>query len=96
MNKKFVTHPLFHEQTEIKAALNGVASQEQNDGPDYDLMVEAAKYIKQLEKINKILVKQIDMDTGFRLKFRIMHDKMIDLHPAFVRIVEDHFWDLLA
>ena len=51
MNNKFVSHPLFHEPTEIKAALNGVASQEQNDGPDYDLMVEAATYIKQLEDI---------------------------------------------
>ena len=96
MDKKFVTHPLFHDPTEINAALNGVAGHEQNDGPDYDLMVESATYIRKLEQINKILIEQIDIYTGFQIKFRIMSDKMIDLNPKFVRIVEENFWDLLA
>lgn len=46
---KLVIHPLYHNPTDIKAVLNGVASQEGNDGPDYDLMVQAAEYIHQLE-----------------------------------------------
>lgn len=46
---KLVNHPLFNNPTEIKGVLHGVASQEGNDGPDYDLMVQAAEYIHQLE-----------------------------------------------
>lgn len=46
---KLVNHPLFHKPTEIKGVLYGVASQEGNDGPDYDLMVQADEYIHQLE-----------------------------------------------
>ena len=49
MIEKLVEHPRYHQPTEIKAVLNGVASQEGNDGPDYDLMVEAADYINELE-----------------------------------------------
>lgn len=46
---KKVTCNLFHEPVEITNALIAVASQEGNDGPEYDLMMEAADRIRVLE-----------------------------------------------
>ena len=57
---KLVNHPLYHKPTDIKAVLNGISSQEGNDGPDYDLMVKSADYIKELESDNKRLLEWIE------------------------------------
>lgn len=42
-----------------KAVLNGVDSQENCDGPDYDLMVTAADYIQDLEDHIMYLIQEI-------------------------------------
>lgn len=42
---------LFHEPVEITHALVTVASQENHDGPEYDLMMDAANYIRELENM---------------------------------------------
>lgn len=66
MTPRLVTHPLFHDPVEIKGALNGVASQEGNDGPDYDLMVAAAEYIDALERLTVMFAKCMkDIDPQF-------------------------------
>ena len=54
-----ISHPLYHEPTDIKAVLNGVASQENCDGSDYDLMVTAADYIQDLELTIKELRQEL-------------------------------------
>lgn len=66
MKAKLVTHPLFHSPIEIKSALNGIASQEGHDGPDDDLMVEAARYIAVLERrIESLEDHMKDIDPEF-------------------------------
>jgi hypothetical protein len=46
---KIIEYPLFHDPVEITHALISVASQENCDGPEYDLMMEAADWIRKLE-----------------------------------------------
>lgn len=49
--KKMIDYPLFHDPVEITHALITVASQENCDGPEYDLMMKAAEYIRVLESL---------------------------------------------
>ena len=49
--KKMIDYPLFHNPVEITHALITVASQENCDGPEYDLMMKAAEYIRVLESL---------------------------------------------
>lgn len=49
--KKMIDYPLFHNPVEITHALITVASQENCDGPEYDLMMKAAEYIRYLESL---------------------------------------------
>lgn len=51
-----IDYPLFHDPVEITHALVTVASQENCDGPEYDLMMEAADYIRLLESLLGIYV----------------------------------------
>ncbi len=77
MTPRLVDHPLFHEPTEIKGALNGVAGQENNDGPDYDLMVSAAEYIDSLERLTVMFAKCMkDIDPQF---VKIVEDNFWEL-----------------
>ena len=55
MVKRMVVYPLFEKPVPITLALSAVASQENNDGPEYDLMVAASEYITFLEKKIKII-----------------------------------------
>lgn len=72
-----VTHPLFHEPPEIKGVLQGVASQEGNDGPDYDLMVAAADYIDTLERLSVALANRLEtVDPQF---VKIVEDNFWEL-----------------
>lgn len=51
MNTRLVNCPLFDHPVPIAAALMAVASQENHDGPEDDLMVSAAEYIRVLESL---------------------------------------------
>lgn len=51
MNTRLVNCHLFDHQVPIAAALMAVASQENHDGPEDDLMVSAAEYIRVLESL---------------------------------------------
>lgn len=55
-----VVYPLFEKPVPIALALSAVASQENNDGPEYDLMVAASEYIIFLEKKIKIIQEILD------------------------------------
>lgn len=77
MKPRLVSYPLFNGPTEIKGALNGVASQEGNDGPDYDLMVAAAEYIDALERLTVMFAKCMkDIDPQF---VKIVEDNFWEL-----------------
>jgi len=100
--KKIIDYPLFHNPVEITNALVTVASQENCDGPEYDLMMEAAEYIRQLEILNDLLTplaqcgrKALNdhLVSGMVAYFENNHK---DLSPEFVKIVEENFWELLA
>ncbi len=104
---KKVTCNLFHEPVEISKALIAVASQEGNDGPKYDLMVEAADRIRLLESLlaiqNDVISRFYDCHiTGERIHAHLnncLNDWVLmnkDVTPEFVKIVEDNFWGLLV
>ena len=57
---KKVTCHLFHEPVEISKALIAVASQEGNDGPEYDLMMAAAERIRELEAHTDFLYEDVN------------------------------------
>lgn len=57
---KKVTCHLFHEPVEISKALIAVASQEGNDGHEYDLMMEAADRIRELEAHTDFLYEDVN------------------------------------
>ena len=66
MIRKMIKYPLFHNKVDIKGALHGVASQENCDGPEHDLMVCAAEYIQRLEELNDYLSAHLkDLDPEF-------------------------------
>ena len=48
-NMKLIHDPLMGKDMEIKGVLIRLASQENMDGEPYDQLMEAARYIKQLE-----------------------------------------------
>lgn len=60
--KRMINYPLFHDSVEITHALVAVASQENHDGPEYDLMMGAAEYIRVLESVIDLLVNGRDED----------------------------------
>lgn len=55
MNARLVNYPLFDHPVPIASALLAVASQENHDGPEDDLMVSAAEYIRVLERLVDLL-----------------------------------------
>ncbi len=57
---KKVTCHLFHEPVEITKALIAVASQEGNDGPEYDLLMAAAERIRELEAHTDFLYEDVN------------------------------------
>jgi hypothetical protein len=57
---KKVTCHLFHEPVEISKALIAIASQEGNDGPEYDLMMAAAERIRELEAHTDFLYEDVN------------------------------------
>lgn len=99
MQKKIVNHPLFHEPVELTHALVTVASQENCDGPDYDLMIEAADRIRLLETLLDIYVKFAgDSEYGHEWMedWKEWAEKQKELSPEFIKIVEENFWELLS
>ena len=80
MVRKMINYPLFHNKVDIKAALHGVASQENCDGPEYDLMVCAAEYIQQLEEFSNLIYVSV---------------KIHSLDPDLIQLLEDKFCNLL-
>lgn len=77
MIRKMINYPLFHNKIDIKSALHGVAGQENCDGPEYDLMVEAAEYIQQLEEFSDYLYNNLkDLDPEF---VKIVEENFWDL-----------------
>lgn len=97
--KKMIDYPLFHKPVEITHALVTVASQENCDGPEYDLMMEAADYIRLLETLLDIYVKFAgDSEYGHEWieDWKEWAENQKELPPEFVKIVEDNFWKLLA
>ena len=67
-----IKHPLFHDMIDIKAALSGVAGQENCDGPDYDLMMSAADYIAELEDhIKELKQKLYDLDLAYEYQLEL-------------------------
>ena len=80
--KKMIDYPLFHDPVEITHALITVAQQENCDGPEYDLMMKAAEYIRVLESLLEIS--------------NCVFENQQNLSPEFVKIVEQNFWELLA
>lgn len=64
---KTVNCSLFDHPVEITHALVTVASQEGCDGPEYDLMMEAVDYIRELESILD-LIKKYNPTLGFHIK----------------------------
>ena len=97
--KKMIDYPLFHNPVEITHALVTVASQENCDGPEYDLMMEAADYIRLLETLLDIYVKVAsDSEYGHEWMedWKEWAENQKELSPEFVKIVEDNFWELLA
>lgn len=99
MNKKIVNHPLFHDPVEITHALVTVASQENCDGPDYDLMMDAADRIRLLENLLDIYVSFAgDSEYGHEwiADWKEFAENQTDLSPEFVKIVEENFWELLS
>ena len=48
-NMKMIHDPLMGREMEIKGVLIRLASQENMDGEPYDQLIDAARYIKQLE-----------------------------------------------
>lgn len=55
---------LFETPVNIVSALEAVASQENHDGPEYDLMMEAAGYIRDLERRLDDLLADENDDVG--------------------------------
>lgn len=51
ITERHIEYHLFFKPVPISTALMDVASQENCDGPEHDLMVEAAKYIRELIEI---------------------------------------------
>ena len=60
MVERMIEYPLFEKPVPIALALSAVSSQENNDGPEYDLMLAAADYIRFLEKKIKIIQEILD------------------------------------
>lgn len=60
MKQRMIKYPLFEHPVTIASALSKVASQENNDGPEYDLMLAAADYINFLEKKINIIQEILD------------------------------------
>ena len=60
--KYMVECHLFEEPVRITHALEAVASQENHDWPEYDLMVQAADYIRMLEHQVQELIDEEDGD----------------------------------
>ena len=60
--KYMVECHLFEEPVSITHALEAVASQENHDWPEYDLMVQAADYIRMLEHQVQELIDEEDGD----------------------------------
>lgn len=54
---KTVNCSLFEHPVEITHAIVTIASQENCDGPEYDLMMDAVQYIRELESRIEIIVK---------------------------------------
>ena len=55
-----VNFHLFHDPVEITKALIAVASQEGNDGPEYDLMMAASERIRELEAHTDFLYEDVN------------------------------------
>lgn len=96
--KKMINYPLFHRPVEITHALVAVASQENCDGPEHDLMMEAADYIRVLESLLGILSDMAHAGTPKQCvgEWSRWASQQKDLTPEFVKIVEENFWELLA
>lgn len=60
MKSHLTHHPLFENLVPIATALSAVASQENHDMPEDDLMMEASSYIQRLEKLVELLYQQMD------------------------------------
>ena len=78
--KYMVECHLFEEPVSITHALEAVASQENHDWPEYDLMVQAADYIRKLERQIKELMDEADIYDVEELKeFEdFCHDGYVD------------------
>lgn len=98
MKPKLIDYPLFHNPVEITNALVTVASQENCDGPEYDLMMNAADYIRLLESLLDIYVQFAgDREYGHEWMeaWKEWAENQKELSPEFVKIVEENFWELL-
>jgi len=71
---------LFEEPVNITHALEAVASQDDVDGYESDLMVQAADYIRKLERQIKELMDEADIyDVGELKEFEdFCHDGYLD------------------
>lgn len=58
MKTRMIDYPLYHNPVSIPNTMIGVSSQENCDGPEYDLMMEAAEYIRVLESSIDLLQTQ--------------------------------------
>lgn len=97
--KKMIDYPLFHNPVEITHALVTVASQENCDGPEYDLMMNAADYIRLLESLLDIYVTHAwpeKYGVAWMKDWKEWAKNQKELSPEFVKIVEENFWELLA
>ena len=96
---KKVTYHLFHKPVEITSALIAAASQEGCDGPEYDLMIEAADKIKSLETVLGFYVQARKLekpqtDRVWRIMSKWYNTAMED--PDFKELVVDEFFDVLG
>ena len=99
MKPKLIDYPLFHNPVEITNALVTVASQENRDGPEYDLMMNAADYIRLLESLLDIYIQFAgDREYGneWMEAWKEWAKNQKELSSEFVKIVEENFWELLA
>lgn len=87
--KKMINYPLFHRPVEITHALVTVASQENCDGPEHDLMMESL-----LEILNDMA--HAGTPSQCIGEWSRWANQQKDLPPEFVKIVEENFWELLA
>ena len=99
---KKVTCHLFHEPVEITKALIAVASHAQTtkdcDWPEYDLMVDAAERIRELEVLLSFFVQARKSNEYFDdniWKFVDEWKESAHEDPDFKVTVLDAFWELL-